>query len=40
MEVPKTQRNKNEQIHQLHNMYILFDAALLYGRPYRSRRHL
>ena len=31
---------KNEQIHQLHIMYIPFDAALLHGRPYRSRRHL
>ena len=28
------------QIHQLHSMYIPFDAALLHGRPYRSRRHL
>ena len=31
---------KNEQIHQLHSMYIPFDAAPLYGRPYKSRQHL
>ena len=28
------------QIHQLHSMYIPFDAALLHGRPYRSCQHL
>ena len=33
-------RNENEQIHQLHTIYIPFHAALLYGRPYKSRRHL
>ena len=31
---------ENGQIHQLHSMYIPLDAALLHGRPYRSRRHL
>ena len=31
---------ENGQIHQLHSMYIPFDAAKVHGRPYRSRRHL
>ena len=40
MEVMNAHRNKNEQFHQLHSMYIPFDAALLHGRPYRYSRHL
>ena len=40
MEDPNTQRKNNEEIHQLHSMHIPFDAALLYGRPYRSCWHL
>ena len=35
MKVPNAQINKNEHIHQLNSMYVPFDAALLYGRPYR-----
>ena len=40
MEATNAQRNKNEQIHQLHSVYVPSDTALLYGRPYRSRRNL
>ena len=40
MDVPNPQGNKSEQIYQLHSMYVRFDAALLYCRPYRSRWHL
>ena len=37
---PACIETENGQIHQLHSMYIPFDAALLHGHPCRSRRHL
>ena len=40
LEVPRKCRNEDGEVHQLYSMYIPFDAALLYGRLYRSRRHL
>ena len=40
MDVMSALEAEKGQIHQLHSMYIPSDAALLHGRPYRSRRHL